>query len=363
MKITQQKSGRYTAVVSLGRDESGKRIQQRISAETKWELMKLAEEIEAKYTAYKTQDYTVAEAMTEYINSRESLIEPTTLTTYRGIVRNRLQTIHDIKIKDIQIIDIQRAINADAALGLSYRTVKSGYDLLKSTLEFFDVFLNFKKIRLPKNKPKGIDDLPELSDVFEALRGSPIEVYCALALNGCMRIGEVLGIQFDDVDYEKHTIHIHRTQLTTAEGIVYRDYCKTPKSIRTLQISPELCEQIKALSHEREDERIVPLTRKGLYSRYARIMRKHGLPTKFHLLRKMSASALHAQGMPDKYIMYLGGWSTDNVLKSVYEKTYESERLAASAQAVDCFRKITIQINDREADERRKEMQVIKKVE
>lgn len=67
--------------------------------------------------------------------------------------------------------------------------------------------------------------------------------------------------------------------------------------------------------------------------------------------------------MPDKYIMYLGGWSTDNVLKSVYEKTYESERLAASAQAVDCFRKITIQINDRDADERRKEMQIIKKVE
>lgn len=331
MKIKQLKDGRYTTVISLGHDESGKRIQQRISAATKWEVLKLASELEAKHIAYKTQNYTVKDAMTEYINSRESLIEPTTLNSYRGIAKNRLQIIHQIRIKELQLLDIQKAINADAAKGLSYRTVKSEFDLLKATLEFFDIFLNYKKIRLPKNKPKTAEDLPELLEVFAALRGSPIEIYCALALNGCMRIGEVLGIQFDDVDYEKHTIYIHRTQITTPEGVSYRDYCKTPKSIRTLQISEELCEQIKALPHTSEDERIVPMSRKALYSRYARIMKKHGLPTKFHLLRKMSASTLHAMGMPDKYIMYLGGWSTDNVLKSVYEKTYESERLAASA--------------------------------
>lgn len=241
MKIKQLKDGRYTTVISLVHDESGKRIQQRISAVTKWEVLKRASELEAKHIAYKTQNYTVKDAMTEYINSRESLIEPTTLNSYRGIAKNRLQTIHQIRIKELQLLDIQKAINADAAKGLSYRTVKSGFDLLKATLEFFDIFLNYKKIRLLKNKPKTAEDLPELSEVFAALRGYPIEIYCALALNGCMRIGEVLGIQFDDVDYEKHTIYIHRTQITTPEGVSYRDYCKTPKSIRTLQISEELC--------------------------------------------------------------------------------------------------------------------------
>ena len=49
--------------------------------------------------------------------------------------------------------------------------------------------------------------------------------------------------------------------------------------------------------------------------------------------------------MPDKYILYLGGWSTDNVLKSVYEKTFESERDLANKKAVACFEKINEQIN------------------
>lgn len=218
--------------------------------------------------------------------------------------------------------------------------------MLKASLEFFDIMLNFKKLRLPKDKPKSDDELPELSEVFALLQGTPIEVYCALALNGCMRIGEVLGLKYEDVDFENHKLHIHRTQIVTENGTEYRDYCKTPKSIRTLEISESLCEQIKHLPHESEKEYIVPLSRKALYSRYARIMKKNGLPTKFHLIRKMSASALHAQGMPDKYILYLGGWSTDNVLKSVYEKTFRSERENASRQAVECFGKITMQIND-----------------
>ena len=31
-------------------------------------------------------------------------------------------------------------------------------------------------------------------------------------------------------------------------------------------------------------------------------------------------------GIPDKYAMERGGWATDNILKSVYQQTYSSER-------------------------------------
>lgn len=346
MKINQLKDGRFTAVVSLGHDEDGKRIQKRITADTKWQVQKLAEEMQDGRIDVISRELTVKAAMTSYVDCRSNVIEPTTLRTYRELIRNRLQSIHDVKLKDLKIVDIQRAVNEEAAKGLSRRTVKSGVDLLKATLEFFDIMLNFKKLKLPKEKPKADDSLPELSEVFTLLKGTSIEVYCALALNGCMRIGEVLGLKYSDVDFVQHKLHIHRTQIVTENGTEYRDYCKTPKSVRTLDISEELCRQIQNLPHESEDEYIVPLSRKALYSRYARIMKRNGMPTKFHLIRKMSASALHAQGMPDKYILYLGGWSTDNVLKSVYEKTFESERIAASRQAAECFGKITMKINE-----------------
>lgn len=346
MKIKQLKNGEFSAVISLGFDENGKRIQKRVTAKTKWEVQKSADELLSNKIDIRRQELTVKQAMEQYVDCRSNLIEATTLRNYHEIIRNRLSTIMEIKIRKLTIVDIQNAVNKEAAMGLSRRTVKNGVDLLKATLEFFDISLNFKKLQLPKDKPKNDETLPELSEVFSLLKGTSIEVYCALALNGCMRIGEVLGLKFSDVDYKAHTLHIHRTQTITEEGTVYRDYCKTPKSIRKIEISAELCERIRKLPHVSQDGFIVPLTRKALYSRYARIMKRNGLPTSFHLLRKMSASALHAQGVPDKYILYLGGWSTDNVLKSVYEKTFESEREIANRQAVSCFERINEQLNE-----------------
>lgn len=307
MNIIQLKNGNFSAVVSLGSDDNGKRIQKRITAKTKWEVQKLADELREKKVDLASQDLTVAQPMSEYVDSRSNLIEATTLRNYHEMIRNRLKTLHKLKIKKLLIVDIQKAVNAEASKGLSRRTIKNGVDLLKATLEFFDIHLNFKKLQLPKDKPKANVALPEIDQIFSALKGSSIEIYCYLALNGCMRIGEVLGLKFSDVDFENHTLHIHRTQAVTEERTVYRYYCKTPKSIRVVEISAELCEEIKKLPHTNDDEFIVPMTRKALYSRYARIMEREGLPTSFHLLRKMSASALHAQGMPDKYILYLGG--------------------------------------------------------
>ena len=346
MKIIELKNGDFSAVVSLGVDDNGKRIQKRITAKTKWEVQKQADELLEKKVDLASRDLTVAQAMSEYVNSRSNLIEATTLRNYHEMIRNRLKTLHKVKIKKLLIVDIQKAVNIEASKGLSRRTIKNGVDLLKATLEFFDIHLNFKKLQLPKERHKDNDTLPELEKIFSALKGTSIELYCYLALNGCMRIGEVLGMKFSDVDFENNSLHIHRTQAVTESGTVYRDYCKTLKSVRTVNISAELCDKINKLPRTSDDEFIVPMTRKALYSRYARIMEREGLPTSFHLLRKMSASALHAQGLPDKYILYLGGWSTDNVLKSVYEKTFESEREIANKQAVACFEKITEQINE-----------------
>jgi hypothetical protein len=42
-------------------------------------------------------------------------------------------------------------------------------------------------------------------------------------------------------------------------------------------------------------------------------------------------------GIPDKYAMERGGWSTDNILKSVYQQTYSSEREVVDRKIDDYF--------------------------
>lgn len=38
-----------------------------------------------------------------------------------------------------------------------------------------------------------------------------------------------------------------------------------------------------------------------------------------------SASIMHALGVPDRYIMERGGWSTDKTLKAVYQHTMSDQ--------------------------------------
>ena len=52
-------------------------------------------------------------------------------------------------------------------------------------------------------------------------------------------------------------------------------------------------------------------------------------PYTIHALRHSFAALLHAQNVPDKYIMALGGWSSEHVMKKVYTYTFEEETKAA----------------------------------
>ena len=41
--------------------------------------------------------------------------------------------------------------------------------------------------------------------------------------------------------------------------------------------------------------------------------------------------------VPNKYAMERGGWATDNVLKSVYQQTFTSERIKVDKMIDDYF--------------------------
>ena len=50
----------------------------------------------------------------------------------------------------------------------------------------------------------------------------------------------------------------------------------------------------------------------------------------------MNASVMLALGIPDKYAMERGGWSTNTTLKNVYQHTFTEERRRVDEQ-IDGF--------------------------
>ena len=62
--------------------------------------------------------------------------------------------------------------------------------------------------------------------------------------------------------------------------------------------------------------------------------------------RHIFASTAAMLNVPEKYAMEMGGWSTPDVYKNVYQETFDSERNKADGIIDDYFNKVVIDKND-----------------
>lgn len=276
---------------------------------------------------YDNRNLTVRQAMNDYINNRENVIEPTTVRNYRYIAKYRFDSIADIKLTALRTTDVQRAVNYESNI-ISAKYVKNSYAFLKSVLVMYGVNLNYQSIKIPKqiknNKPK---ELPSFNQIFSIVKGTECELPVLLAAWLSLRIGEVTGLKYKDIDNKNNLIHIRRTIIYTEQGIEIRESCKTEQSTRDLQLPKYILDLINKQPHNSQDDFIITKSRRAVTGKFTRLMNKHGIQITFHDLRHLNASIMLMLNIPDKYAMERGGWSTDHILKSVYQQAFSNERL------------------------------------
>lgn len=339
MKVKKLPSGNYRVQVVAGYDANGKRIVKSFTAATEWEVLRMAEHFKQNREETTGNNITVAKAMEMYIDSRKNVLEETTIRNYTQISQNCFHSIMETKLSSLRTIDIQNAVSIDSGTK-SPKYVKNAYGFLKSVLKMFDVDINLSSVKLPK-LIKQEKELPTFETVFNIVRGTAIELPCLLSAWLSLREGEVIGLQFRDVDTKNHTIKVRQTIVQTLNGNKVREGCKTEKSTRNLNIPDYLFNMIMAIPHDEETDFIVTLTAKALYHRFKRLMEKNGYDDiTFHDLRHLNASVMLMLGIPDKYAMERGGWSTDNILKSVYQQTFTDERKRVDEKIDGYFNKI-----------------------
>ncbi len=330
-KITQNDSGSFFTWVSEGTGKHRKKA--KITGNTPEEVIVKA----TKWLSHQEEEanapFTVREAMLEFIESRSTVLEPTTLCNYREITRNRLQYIMDIKLDKLTPKDIQMAINMDASR-LGHKSIKNAYGFLRAVLNANDITLRLSSIRLPKKESRE-RRLPTADEIYHIVKGTESELPVLLAMWLSLRIGEVIGLQFQDVDAANRKIHVRRTVIMTDEGSKVREGCKTEKSARTIQMPEHIQKLIQAIPHESETDFIIPKSRKAVYSQFKRLMRKHDIELTFHDLRHIFASTAAMLNVPEKYAMEMGGWSTPDVYRNVYQETFDSERQKADSMIDD----------------------------
>ena len=211
----------------------------------------------------------------------------------------------------------------------------------------------------PKAAPfvGGFYDSAEVQKLFEAAKGSKLEIPIFLGAFYGLRRSEAIGLKWDAIDFQNDTITIRHTVVSCyIDGKRVQkaqDITKTKSSMRTLPLIPafkELLQHKKQQQNEFQrmcgksynkdylgyicvDEMGRLLSPHYLTEAFAKLLKKHGLrKIRYHDLRHSCASLLLANGVPMKQIQEWLGHSDFSTTANVYAHLEcNSKRLSAAA--------------------------------
>lgn len=114
------------------------------------------------------------------------------------------------------------------------------------------------KVTIPKGevKEKQIYTPAEVERFLTLLNDEPLKyrTFFYLMIYSGFRRGEMLGLEWKDVDFENNIISVRRTSNYTAKNGVYTDTTKTKRSQRTLKFPQFIMDMLKEYKEEQDTE-------------------------------------------------------------------------------------------------------------
>ena len=374
--ITKRKNS-YSIRVSCGYDASGKQIFQsmtwtpetgmtkkQIEKELARQAVLFEENCKKGYQTKAVKFETFCEEwFDEYakINLRNTTYER--LLQLRGRVYDAIGHLRMDKVTPRQI---QTFVNTLAKDGANERT---GKPLASKTIRHYlslisDVFgyavkmgvvadNPCTKVTVPKaeQKEKKIYTVEEVIKFLNLLENEPLKyrVFFNIAVYSGFRRGELLGLEWKDIDFENNVISVRRTSCYTAKKGTYTDTTKTRKSQRTIKFPQAIMDMLRAFKEEQDTEVLrlgdkwvetdrlftkwngLPMNNNTPYFWLGEFCEKHDLPFYgIHQFRHWFASALVNEGVDIVSVSGALGHSTVSTTSNIYCHLLENSRAKVS---------------------------------
>lgn len=371
----QEKKGLYYMVLSY-KDKSGKRV-------SKWlptglpvkGNKKRAEDMlmaaRAEFVAVEAaidRDMPFSSYLVQWMEIARSTLKPNTAAGYASMIQNPIAPYFQqrgITLGGLQAVDIQMFYTSQLKR-VSANTVIHYHAIIHRALKYavktdlIDVNPADKVERPRKDRfTASFYDGNEVNRLFQAARGTPLELPVMLAAFYGLRRSEVVGLKWDAIDFENKTIAIRHTVTACAEKgrriEVAADTTKTASSRRTLPLVPAFQTKLAALKEEQEKNRILcgrsyctdylgyvlvdamgnRLKLSYISTAFPVLLKRNGLrPIRFHDLRHSCASLLLKNGVPMKQIQEWLGHSDFSTTANIYAHLDAGSKLT-SAQAME----------------------------
>lgn len=290
-----------------------------ITAETESECellatLKKAELLSGKSHIQRTpKETTLQEAIDKYLRANKATLSPSTYRAYSIYARNRFPKYRKMKLSKInwqEMVDEELEHAAE-------KTVKNAWSLVAPALRHAGYPV--PKVRLSQVPVTEIPFLqPEEIPKFCAeVRGKKYEIPALLALQG-LRLSELRGLNWSNVDLDKKTITISGAVVQSVSGDVAKRTNKNDTSARTV---PIMIDQLYNALNAVQDKTgpVVKIKGCSLLDDVKRSCDRAGITqVTTHGLRHSFASLCFFLKIPEKQIEQWGGWKNSIVLHRIY---------------------------------------------
>lgn len=351
-KIRKRPDGRWEARVELPRGPSGSRRRKSIFGKTRNEVsMKLARFHAEGPPAEDAENVTVADYLGRWLKSVEPRLERTTYVNYEQVLRlhvipligrHRLDKLKPSQIAWLYDHHATNGVSAVNSRKAANTLAKALGDAVKLRLINVDPSASITKPR-PKRKEMRCWSENELRRFLVAAKDNRYYALFVLAGATGMRMGELFGLRWGDVDFERGTVSIQRA-LKNVKGKVYFEDVKTASSRRTISAPlpaiAALNDHRRAMLAEGHIDATVFCDTKGGPIRRGNWRRRHFIkirdaaevtPISFHAIRHTAATLLLGKGVPVPVVAQLLGHSTPHVTLTTYAHAIPGQQEAASA--------------------------------
>lgn len=277
----------------------------------------------------KPSKLTLRQALRNYIDNNDSVLDPSTIRGYEIIYRNRFAKYMD---KPISSINLQAMIN-DEAKRLAPKTVQNSWGLVTAALNAIE--FKYPEINLPTvvESDEPFLDYEEIKLFVDTIKGRSVELAALLALHG-LRLSELIDLDVSQI--HDGFIHLKGATVTDKNNkLVHKETNKNPTSRRNVPVlMPRIYELLP------ESGKLITIRPNTILRGVNKACKDAGVTIcGTHDLRRSFCSLAYHLRWNSQTTQQLGGWSNLDTVEKVYRKLAAKEKNEDVQKMIDFYAK------------------------